>query len=623
MIKIHCFLTDGFPIPCWPNYNLNSPPRPELDAVLSVTSSFNFAPVTPDQAKQLEHQRLSERLNVSLDESSSQEKDKQWNVVTSTSGEIENQSNELSQIIVDSACAVISTPLKETNVSYEEGEQGIDLNKTPEQKTPKRRKHRPKVVIEGKPKRVRKAATPKTNVSNDNPSGKRKYVRKKGLKTPESQQENVNESTLRTAESSQKSCRRALNFGLETISRDASHDRTDSHQAGRHAENKRPFNLNLNSDETEICTGINSISGTSVGQIEQARLQNEYTEKNQKTVNTCNLTCSTNQMLSGYISLTEQSAHAESPAKAKDHTLNVIARNMNMRNAIAGQNSGRNGYNQVHQNTRGEEISQDVFQADSLSANFHRTRQLMLQNTTQLVVKDMANSPEKRGFKRAHCHIVEQIHPHTQNLMGSPILSQGNFCVGNRNSGSSNIGTIASETRKKMNTRNGLHANISSTPSSTIAARDCSREVETGGLYIMYANNGTSQINGRLLNSCFERENTSKNLSNDVNGTSGDWCIFPMATKQNFQRQQASFTAQSNREQMADRVYQSKAPTSDCQQGIKTCDPNMSTKKQTLKPVSLNQGSRRAEKVLQQQQSDALEVCQQSPLKARGTSLQC
>ncbi|CAL9198321.1 unnamed protein product [Musa hybrid cultivar] len=50
---------------------------------------------------------------------------------------------------------------------------GIDLNKTPRQK-PKRKKHRPKVIREGKPKRTPKPATPKPV----NPSGKRKYVRR-------------------------------------------------------------------------------------------------------------------------------------------------------------------------------------------------------------------------------------------------------------------------------------------------------------------------------------------------------------------------------------------------------------------------------------------------------------
>ncbi|KAK1425024.1 hypothetical protein QVD17_20367 [Tagetes erecta] len=54
------------------------------------------------------------------------------------------------------------------------------LDETPQQKQ-RRRKHRPKVVTEGKPKRVRKRATPK-NLDGSSP-GKRKYVRREGVET--------------------------------------------------------------------------------------------------------------------------------------------------------------------------------------------------------------------------------------------------------------------------------------------------------------------------------------------------------------------------------------------------------------------------------------------------------
>ncbi|KAL8115734.1 hypothetical protein AgCh_022291 [Apium graveolens] len=59
---------------------------------------------------------------------------------------------------------------------------GLDLNKKPNQKTPKKRKHRPKVVREGKPKKAPKSAPPRTEVPNGTPYRKRKYVRKKNIK---------------------------------------------------------------------------------------------------------------------------------------------------------------------------------------------------------------------------------------------------------------------------------------------------------------------------------------------------------------------------------------------------------------------------------------------------------
>lgn len=58
--------------------------------------------------------------------------------------------------------------------------QGIDLNKTPQQK-PRRRKYVPKVVTQGKKPRATKKTTPK-KASEDRP--KRKYVRKKGVEPP-------------------------------------------------------------------------------------------------------------------------------------------------------------------------------------------------------------------------------------------------------------------------------------------------------------------------------------------------------------------------------------------------------------------------------------------------------
>ncbi|XP_059665988.1 protein ROS1A-like [Cornus florida] len=224
---------EGFDVPCQRNYNLNSPPRSEADAASSVTNSFQFAPETPDQVKQFESYRLSERLNFSVDESSSQEKDKQENIFTSIGSEaIENHSDNLLQIIVDSSSAAISTPLKEKNSSDQGGDQGIDLNETPQQKAPKRRKHRPKVVVEGKPKRTPKMTTPRNNNSKENPSGKRKYVRKNGPNAPATQLPDVtNEVTVPNVGSEGKSCRRALNFDEENGTRDEGQEKGTSHQA--------------------------------------------------------------------------------------------------------------------------------------------------------------------------------------------------------------------------------------------------------------------------------------------------------------------------------------------------------------------------------------------------------
>ncbi|XP_020394123.1 protein ROS1A isoform X8 [Zea mays] len=65
--------------------------------------------------------------------------------------------------------------------------EGIDMNGKPVQK-PKRKKHRPKVIKEGQSAKLQKPKTPKPPKENGNqPTGKRKYVRKKGLSTPAKQ----------------------------------------------------------------------------------------------------------------------------------------------------------------------------------------------------------------------------------------------------------------------------------------------------------------------------------------------------------------------------------------------------------------------------------------------------
>ncbi|KAL6997798.1 hypothetical protein U1Q18_007923 [Sarracenia purpurea var. burkii] len=89
--------SNGFPVPSRPNYNPNSPPRSDADATSSTANSFPFAPVTPDHAKQFENHRCSAMPSFSVQESSSQEKDKLENLLTNEAAE--NHSNELLQTL--------------------------------------------------------------------------------------------------------------------------------------------------------------------------------------------------------------------------------------------------------------------------------------------------------------------------------------------------------------------------------------------------------------------------------------------------------------------------------------------------------------------------------------------
>ncbi|XP_073006839.1 protein ROS1A-like isoform X1 [Typha latifolia] len=98
--------------------------------------------------------------------------------------------------------------------------QGIDLNKTPQQK-PKRKKHRPKVIKEGKPAKTPKPRTPKPVTpkpainKEEKPTGKRKYVRKKKDQNSTVEPPVSGEVADSCSGSGIKSVRRCLNFDNE------------------------------------------------------------------------------------------------------------------------------------------------------------------------------------------------------------------------------------------------------------------------------------------------------------------------------------------------------------------------------------------------------------------------
>ncbi|TKY53045.1 ROS1 protein [Spatholobus suberectus] len=110
--------------------------------------------------------------------------------------------------------AAVSSPLKENHNLDKGSSHDTDLNKTPQQ-NPRRRKHRPKVIKEDKPKRTRKPIIPKPAPSKENPTVKRKYVRRKGLNQT-SPTEVIRELTKEMPGSAKMSCRRSLNFDIGT-----------------------------------------------------------------------------------------------------------------------------------------------------------------------------------------------------------------------------------------------------------------------------------------------------------------------------------------------------------------------------------------------------------------------
>ncbi|KAL3520825.1 hypothetical protein ACH5RR_018974 [Cinchona calisaya] len=506
--------SDGFPDPYRPMYNPNSSQREETAVVSCATDCFQFAPVTPDQGKQLKKHQHSDIQNFSVDESQKQGRDQQEIIFTNS--QAGSQCNELLHSVIASPSASNSTTLKQKNIS-EDG--------SPQERPLKRKKHRPKVVVEGKPKRTPKPTASKANVSNENPSGKRRYVRRKGLEASTSVKENETNGIATSAVSSAaKSCRRVLNFDLE----DKAHNSwIGDSQAEAHLKMK-PFDLNLNCQDTTCSTGLNTvaeISSTKEGQ------QDGHGAEKQHGKSTCNLIYSNNQKLAEKsLPLTPT---GQSPT-ARDYTLNLIARSLNLQNA-ACQNNDQSRYSQGHQHI-GEGTGQMILQANTASAKFSAARQLMFQ-TLARSFKETAKINEKRGSKRDFCHISELMNPQSVDLMNSQFLSQeiSKTSEQKKDSSKSGVGTLEAHKRKKLEDKcHGVASNIFS---SVASFQDCSRRVESRVSNYIHASSSSSCQFGRLLNCDLEMQNTFRKQNSGGNGIADDRCNTNKAVENVYQEQ--------------------------------------------------------------------------------------
>ncbi|KAK6943980.1 Permuted single zf-CXXC unit, partial [Dillenia turbinata] len=198
--------------------------KPACDLNLPITSGIisdssrvvsQFAPMTPNQSKRVQNQ-VSEVPHTVGREGTNQEKDGSIDAVATIAATKEHDDKEAQQIVTD----LSSSGLKE-NHNPDKGDNHLDLNQTLQLK-PKRRKHRPRVITEGKP-RTPKPAKTKPNDTPEKPTGKRKYVRKKPYekrsKTPSAEAE-VIDSNQETTGVAKRSCRRALNFDINDETRE-------------------------------------------------------------------------------------------------------------------------------------------------------------------------------------------------------------------------------------------------------------------------------------------------------------------------------------------------------------------------------------------------------------------
>ncbi|CAK7325315.1 unnamed protein product [Dovyalis caffra] len=472
----------GSPMPYLPNYDLNSPPRIEADEASCVTTSFKFASVVQDQPKRLEN-KLSATASTSQEKNSNGEEKEKNDLVIFTEHEAsQHNSNELSYNIADSSSAVISTPFEEAKDLAMADEQGIDLNKTPQQKPSKRRKHRPKVIVEGKPKGTPKAATTNNTDPKEKSTGKRKYVRK-ALKEPATQptdstlettppssakrkyvrkkgldgsavqhtdpvgetknthavkrkyvrKKGLNESTNQHADSTveiahsssadAKSCRRALRFDLETAT-----DRMYCNAAAQQDmlnQKRGTFDLNASFQVVD--------SSTTTSQMSQ---KHRLLVENEQSGAASNQTPFMNQMRCDYISTSERQVVATELTPRK---------NMHMENLKPNARDGERRIQLIHAQGNG----QIVFSEKGPDW----TRQITSQNTPQSVQIIPPYLIEGRGSKRDHFHI-EKTNPCTAYPVGS--------LADEYHQNGSIPGAGCSETQKRKKTENGIQTNTHS-----------------------------------------------------------------------------------------------------------------------------------------------------------------
>ncbi|MED6216925.1 hypothetical protein PIB30_012653 [Stylosanthes scabra] len=254
-------------------HNMNYMPPREADAAANITSCPQTIPETMDQLKFLE--QLCTVPDYTIAESTSQEKDIQEYMASSREKETQQYCDGLLQQIVDSSFG-ISAPNGDQNGSdnniCEKGvDLGFDLNKTPEQRVSKRRKHRPKVIVENKPKRSPNPTTRKRQAK-ERGAGKKENV----TKNPATPQADLMKETSDSTVSARKSCRKALNFDTEESRNER--QRQTVCELNISKRNEKDFNNTSEYKATEMLSGANTSSDFNMGQEEHNGCKQQYVQ---------------------------------------------------------------------------------------------------------------------------------------------------------------------------------------------------------------------------------------------------------------------------------------------------------------------------------------------------------
>ncbi|CAI9097825.1 OLC1v1034324C1 [Oldenlandia corymbosa var. corymbosa] len=219
---------------------------PILPSVSAISSQFE--PVTPDQIKKADKVSSSNLCAAQAAEIGVQKE----------VSELSALQNNQSVLVENQNSTTISTVTGENFEPEMAIEEQTDLSKTPVKK-PRKKKHRPKVIVEGQSRKPYKPRTPKPNNpkegvkpkrkyvrkspvgkpvddvpsegktneaaeeakpldSEDTPKGKRKYERKQKVDQPSTPYEDENMTTTDSSAApiTRRSCKRSLNFDVES-----------------------------------------------------------------------------------------------------------------------------------------------------------------------------------------------------------------------------------------------------------------------------------------------------------------------------------------------------------------------------------------------------------------------
>lgn len=475
-------------------------------------------------------------------ESTSQEKDRMGNLVQHTGEAIQQHGGELLQNILESSSTVISTPQKENTDSDKKIDIGIDLNKTPPQKPTKRKKHRPKVIVEGKPKRTQKPAVPKDTVSTENRPAKRKYVRKNVPKDLKAQEVNVTGETRDPGiGTTDKTCKRVLNFDLEKTG-----DETRNDVIGQ----QDVQNMNKGTSMTEDHQAMEQRNGTNHAWGTMSSKQNGLPKGLMVETQIPGKTSGTH--FTSQMTPDRQAAVAPS-ASMKDVQMKsfyVTGRHEINANADQWQNRRADKYTPMQQQTHGEGTDQESLQGKANNVNLERARQmmrlerikeLMMQIMPQQAPKTPSKFSEARGSKREHCQTTGYTNLSTANQMGSPLY----------------------ENILHVEECHPLHPGFLQTPKKQKIGND-SRDIQNMPSNVKAADWGLgkerahdanpigqkSRLNSAILNSHLESGRVPVRGNNQVNFT-GDRYVQPMASAQISPKQQISSKMHSHTERIA------------------------------------------------------------------------